>query len=48
MLLLLNVGDDPVEFAVDAAGLTVAEVPDPGAAPADPLTVPPHSWTILA
>jgi cyclomaltodextrinase / maltogenic alpha-amylase / neopullulanase len=48
VLLLLNVGDDPVEFAVDAAGLTVAEVPDPGTAPADPLAVPPHSWTILA
>jgi cyclomaltodextrinase / maltogenic alpha-amylase / neopullulanase len=48
LLLLLNVGDDPVEFAVDAAGLTLAEVPDPGAAPADPLTVPPHSWAILA
>jgi cyclomaltodextrinase len=48
VLLLLNVGDDPVEFAVDATGLTVAEVPDPGALPADPLTVPPHSWAILA
>jgi cyclomaltodextrinase / maltogenic alpha-amylase / neopullulanase len=48
LLLLLNVGDDPVEFAVDAAGLTLAEVPDPGAALADPLTVPPHSWAILA
>jgi hypothetical protein len=48
LLLLLNVGDNPVEFAVDATGLTVAEVPDPGAAPGDPLTVPPHSWTILA
>ena len=47
-LLLLNVGDDPVAFPVDAAGLAVAEVPDPGAVPADPLTVPPHSWTILA
>ena len=48
VLLLHNVGDDPVEFAVDATGLTVAEIPDPGAAPADPLTVPPHSWAILA
>jgi glycosidase len=47
-LLLLNVGDDPVAFPVEAVGLTVAEVPDPGAVPADPLTVPPHSWTILA
>ena len=48
LLLLLNVGDDPVEFAVDAAGLSVAELPDPGTVRADPLTVPPHSWTILA
>jgi cyclomaltodextrinase / maltogenic alpha-amylase / neopullulanase len=48
LLLLLNVGDDPVEFPVDATGLTVAEVPDPGAAPAAPLMVAPHSWTILA
>ena len=48
LLVLLNVGDDPVAFPVDAAGLAVAEVPDPGAVPADPLTVPPHSWTILA
>jgi hypothetical protein len=38
------VGDAPVTFAVGAAGLQVAEVLDP----ADPLTVPPHSWTILA
>jgi cyclomaltodextrinase / maltogenic alpha-amylase / neopullulanase len=48
VLLLLNVGDDPVRFAVDVTGLAVAEVPDPDVAPADPLTVPPHSWTILA
>ena len=48
LLLLLNVGDDPVEFPVDATGLSVAEVPDPGTLPADPLTVAPHSWTILA
>jgi cyclomaltodextrinase / maltogenic alpha-amylase / neopullulanase len=48
-LLLLNVGDDPVDFAaVDAVGLTLAEVPDPGSVPADPLTVAPHSWAILA
>jgi hypothetical protein len=48
VLLLLNVGDEPVEFAVDTTGLTVAEVPDPAAIPADPRTVAPHSWTILA
>ena len=48
LLLLLNVGDDPVTFPVDATGLTVAEVPDPAALPADPLTVQPHTWTILA
>jgi glycosidase len=48
VLLLLNVGDDPVQFPVNADGLTVAEVPDPGAVPDSPLTVPPHSWTILA
>jgi cyclomaltodextrinase len=48
LLLLLNVSDDPIRFAVDAAGLAVAELPDPGAIPADPLLVPPHSWAILA
>ena len=48
VLLLLNVGDGPVEFAVDSGGLTVAETPDPGAVPDNPRTVPPHSWTILA
>jgi glycosidase len=48
VLLLLNIGDDPVEFPVDAPGLTIAEVPDPGAVPGSPLTVPPHSWAILA
>jgi glycosidase len=48
LLLLLNVGDDPVEFAVDAAGLTLAEMPDPAAVPQNPLLVAPHSWVILA
>jgi glycosidase len=47
-LLLLNTGDDAFQFAVDAAGLTVAETAEPGAARADPLLVPAHSWTILA
>jgi glycosidase len=48
VLLLLNTGDSEYTFGVDADGLTVAEVPEPGSVPADPLTVPPHSWTILA
>jgi glycosidase len=50
-LLLLNVGDTEFRFAVETAGLTVAETADvtgAGAAVADPLLVPPHSWTILA
>jgi cyclomaltodextrinase len=48
LLLLLNVADDPVRFDVDATGLTFAQTPRPGTVPADPLMVPPHSWTILA
>jgi cyclomaltodextrinase / maltogenic alpha-amylase / neopullulanase len=47
-LLLLNTGDDAFRFAVDAAGLAVAEAAEPGASGPDPLLVPPHSWTILA
>ena len=50
-LLLLNVGDTEFRFAVDTAGLAVAEradITEAGAAVADPLLVPPHSWTILA
>jgi hypothetical protein len=47
-LLLLNTGDSEYSFGVDAAGLAVAVTPSPDEAPADPLTVPPHSWTILA
>jgi glycosidase len=47
-LLLLNAGDDPVKFPVDAGSLEVAEIPDPGDPPADPLLVAPHGWTILA
>jgi cyclomaltodextrinase len=47
-LLLLNTGDEPFRFAVDAAGLTAGETPEPGGQPADPLLVPAHSWTILA
>ena len=48
ILLLLNVGDEPYRFPVDAGPLTVAETAEAGAAPGDPLVVPPHSWTILA
>ena len=50
-LLLLNVGDTEVRFAVDTAGLAVAEtagITGAGASVADPLLVPPHGWTILA
>ncbi len=50
-LLLLNAGDTEFRFAVDAAGLAVAErggLTDAGGAVADPLLVPAHSWTILA
>jgi cyclomaltodextrinase / maltogenic alpha-amylase / neopullulanase len=48
VLLLLNVGDEPYSFPLDRGGLTVAEGPAPGAVPDDPMTVPAHSWTILA
>jgi glycosidase len=44
-ILLLNTGEEELRFAVDASGLSVAEA---GAVTADPLLVPPHSWTILA
>jgi cyclomaltodextrinase / maltogenic alpha-amylase / neopullulanase len=47
VLVLLNVGDEPFRFPVDADGLEVAVTPDHGAA-ADPLLVPPHSWIVLA
>jgi glycosidase len=48
VLLLLNVGDEPYSFPTDRGGLTVAELPEPGAVPGEPTTVPPHSWAILA
>jgi glycosidase len=48
VLLLLNTGDSEHTFGVDAGDLAVAETAEPGSAPAAPLTVPPHSWTILA
>jgi len=48
VLLLLNVGDTEFRFAVDTAGLAVAETAEAGADVADPLLVPPHGWTILA
>jgi cyclomaltodextrinase len=47
-LLLLNVGDAEYRFPVDASGLSLAETAEAGAAAADPLLVPPHSWAILA
>jgi glycosidase len=49
-LLLLNVGDTEYRFPVDASGLSLAETAEAGAgaATADPLLVPPHSWAILA
>jgi hypothetical protein len=48
VLLLLNSGGEPAKFPVDPGDLAVAEVPDPGDPPADPLLVPARSWTILA
>ena len=48
ILLLLNTGDEPYRFRVDPGTLVVAETPEPGVTPEDPLLVPPHSWTILA
>lgn len=48
LLLLLNVGDEPYRFPVDPGPLAVAETAEAGAAPEDPLLVPPHGWTILA
>jgi glycosidase len=47
-LLLLNTGDEPCRFNVDADGLSVAETAEAGAVVTDPLLVPPHAWTILA
>jgi cyclomaltodextrinase / maltogenic alpha-amylase / neopullulanase len=46
LLLLLNAGDSPREFPVDAGALAVAE--SSGHASANPLVVPAHGWTILA
>jgi cyclomaltodextrinase / maltogenic alpha-amylase / neopullulanase len=48
VITLLNVGDTPYRFPIDPLGLTSAETAEPGAAAADPLLVPAHSWTILA
>jgi cyclomaltodextrinase / maltogenic alpha-amylase / neopullulanase len=48
ILLLLNVGDKAFRFPVDPGTLAVAETPEAGVTPEDPLLVPPHSWTILA
>ncbi|MGW0805218.1 alpha-amylase family glycosyl hydrolase [Nonomuraea sp. NPDC002799] len=46
-LTLLNLGAEPCAFPVDGAGLTVAATSGEGGAPADPLLVPAHGWTIL-
>jgi len=48
VLVLLNSGDEPAKFPVDPGDLSVAEVPDPGDPPPDPMLVPARSWTILA
>jgi glycosidase len=48
VLLLLNVGDEPHRFGVDAGGLSVAEAAETGDVGPDPLLVAAHSWTILA
>ena len=47
-LLLLNMGDTEYRCQIAADGLSLAEAADPAAVAADPLLVPPHSWTILA
>ncbi len=48
IVVLLNVGDDEFRFPVAVTGLAVAETPDPGTQPEDPVCVPAHSWVILA
>jgi len=48
ILLLLNAGDKPYRFPLDAGSLAIAETAEPGVVPDDPLLVPAHSWTILA
>jgi glycosidase len=47
-LLLLNTGESEYTFGADASGLSVVVTPSPGGEAGDPLTVPPHSWRILA
>lgn len=42
LITLLNVGDEPYRFPIDAAGLRPAESHD-----GDPLTVAPHGWSVL-
>jgi cyclomaltodextrinase / maltogenic alpha-amylase / neopullulanase len=46
LLLLLNTGDSPHEFGLDADGLAVAESSERPSA--NPLVVAAHGWTILA
>jgi len=42
LITLLNVGDEPYRFPIDATGLRPAED-----AAGDPLTVAPHDWSVL-
>lgn len=60
LLVLLNVGNEPYRFPIDAAGFRVELTPelsadpstqpsdDPAAGMVDPLVVPAHSWIVLA
>lgn len=47
-MVLLNVGDSEFLFPVDSSGLAVAQTPDPGTQPGDPLLVPAHGWVVLS
>jgi hypothetical protein len=46
-MTLLNVGDEEFRFPVNVGGLAVAQTPEPGIQPEDPVRVPAHSWSIL-
>jgi cyclomaltodextrinase len=47
IMTLLNVGDEEFRFPVNVGGLAVAQTPEPGIQPEDPVRVPAHSWSIL-